>query len=100
MPVRRLDRIHGGAEPAQTSGVPAPAGIDAGSSPGCPDLSVVVPVYGCAGCLDVLVERLGASLRGVVASYEIILVDDRSPDGAWEVIGGLARVHSSIRALR
>jgi polyisoprenyl-phosphate glycosyltransferase len=60
----------------------------------------VVPVYGCAGCLDPLVERLGATLGGTVASYEIILVDDRSPDGAWDVIRRLARVDPSIRALR
>ena len=46
------------------------------------DLSVVVPVYGCADCLEVLHRRLTAVLAGAVPSYQIVLVDDCAPDGA------------------
>jgi dolichol-phosphate mannosyltransferase len=55
-----------------------------------PDLSVVVPVYGCAGCLEALHRRLAATLDDLVADWELILVDDRSPDGAWTSIAALA----------
>lgn len=54
--------------------------------PGAPDLSIVSPVYGCHGCLEELADRLEAALAGLSLSYELILVDDASPDGSWQRI--------------
>lgn len=65
-----------------------------------PELTIVSPVYGCRGCLEELVERVSAAVRPLVASYEILLVDDASPDGAWERISELAAIHPSVRGLR
>jgi dolichol-phosphate mannosyltransferase len=66
-----------------------------------PALSIVVPVYRCAGCLEALVERIGANLlAGSVESFEILLVDDGSPDGAWARILELARLHPVVVGLR
>ena len=65
-----------------------------------PHLSVVVPVYGCAGCLPELHRRITATLEALRIAYEIVLVDDRSQDGAWEVIGGLAREDPHVRGVR
>jgi glycosyltransferase involved in cell wall biosynthesis len=64
------------------------------------ELSVVVPVYGCASCLDALHERLTASVAQVTDSYELVLVDDRSVDGGWEVLLRLARTDARVRAFR
>ena len=64
------------------------------------ELSVVVPVYGCAECLRPLHERLTGVLRAVSDSYEIIFVDDRSRDGAWPTLNELAAQDSSVRAVR
>jgi glycosyltransferase involved in cell wall biosynthesis len=64
------------------------------------DLSVVVPVYGCGATLGELVERIDSSLRPAVERFEIVLVDDRSPDGAWETMAQMARADSRIRAYR
>src|SRR4051812_39575788 len=64
------------------------------------ELSVVVPVYGCVACLKSLVERLEAVLTTLVQSFEIILVDDRSPDGAWERIVMLAERHPAVHGIR
>ena len=50
------------------------------------DISVVVPVYGCPAAVRPLCERLIASLEGIVASFEIILVNDCCPRGSWEEI--------------
>lgn len=65
-----------------------------------PALSVVSPVYGCEGCLETLVERLKNVLAGTGERFEIVLVDDGSPDGAWQRIGELAAMHPEIRGLR
>jgi polyisoprenyl-phosphate glycosyltransferase len=36
----------------------------------------------------------------VTADYELIYVDDRSRDGAWEILQSLARTDGAVRALR
>jgi len=64
------------------------------------DLSVVVPVYGCADCLPALHRRLRETLGELVARYEVVYVDDRSPDGAWDVLLELARSDPSVRLIR
>ncbi|MGF0669382.1 glycosyltransferase family 2 protein [Stenotrophomonas maltophilia group sp. P373] len=64
------------------------------------DVSVVVPVYGCKGCLEELVDRVGATLDREGRTYEIILVDDQSPDQAWPRIEELANLRSEVRGLR
>lgn len=65
-----------------------------------PSISVVVPVYGCAGCLEQLCERLRDALRSVTDRYEIILVDDRSPDHPWPLILRIQRDHAEVKAIR
>ena len=64
------------------------------------ELSVVVPVYRCDECLRELHMRLVPTLREITASYEIIFVDDRSPDGAWNTLNELATEDPHVRALR
>jgi len=54
------------------------------------EISVVVPVYGCNSCLPSLCKRIESTLSGVVDSYEVILVDDASPDNSWQTIQKLA----------
>jgi dolichol-phosphate mannosyltransferase len=65
-----------------------------------PVLSVVVPVYACASCLEHLHERLTAALTDIVASFEIILVDDRAQDGSWPVIERLADLDPAVVGVR
>jgi undecaprenyl-phosphate 4-deoxy-4-formamido-L-arabinose transferase len=56
-----------------------------------PSVSVVIPVYRGAQSLPVLVDRLHAALHRHGLVFEIILVNDGSPDDSWEVITALAR---------
>jgi dolichol-phosphate mannosyltransferase len=71
-----------------------------GDDPLVPDVSVVVPVYGCAGCLEVLHARVHAAVTGCGASYEIVFVDDRSPDDAWTSLRSLCAQYPAVRAFR
>ena len=65
-----------------------------------PSISVVVPVYGCVRCLVELCDRLEAALVAITPKFEVILVDDRSPDEAWEVIEYLANERPYVSGLR
>lgn len=64
------------------------------------ELSIVVPVYGCGDCLSALYTRLCASASQIAGDFELIFVDDRSPDGSWDVLCELARSDGRVRAFR
>ena len=62
-------------------------------------LSVVVPVYRSETILPELVERLQAVLNRIASAYELILVNDSSPDGSWDVICQLAERYPWIHPI-
>jgi glycosyltransferase involved in cell wall biosynthesis len=62
-------------------------------------LSVVVPVYRSEAILPELVRRLEGTLPAIASSYELVLVNDSSPDGSWNVICELARRYPWIHAI-
>src|SRR5438445_2063355 len=57
---------------------------------GMSGVSVVIPVYRSEKILPELLPRLCEVLAAITAKREIILVNDCSPDGSWEVIVELA----------
>lgn len=61
-------------------------------------LSVVVPVYRGAETITELVERLGEELRPSY-DFEIVLVEDCSPDNSRDVMQGLAERHAWVVCL-
>jgi undecaprenyl-phosphate 4-deoxy-4-formamido-L-arabinose transferase len=61
-----------------------------------PDLSIVVPVYRSENCLEPLAEAIERALRQGGWEYELVLVNDSSPDGSWAVIEGLCRRHPNV----
>ena len=65
---------------------------------GLPQLSVIVPTFNERDNVTELVRRLGASLSGV--NWEVIFVDDNSPDRTWEVVQALARQDGRVRCIR
>ena len=64
------------------------------------ELTAVVPVYACAASLTTLHERLTSTLGQITDRYELVFVDDRSIDGSWEVLEGLAQSDRHTRAFR
>ena len=65
---------------------------------GLPQLSVVVPTFNERDNVTVLYRRLDATLTDI--AWEVVFVDDNSPDGTWEVVRGLARKDSRVRCIR
>jgi len=61
---------------------------------------VVTPVYKCAECLDELYTRLIASLHSITNNFEIIMVDDGSPDNAWQIITSLATKDKRVKGIK
>lgn len=64
------------------------------------DVSVVSPVYACRECLETLVDAVSDQLSTAELSYEVVLVDDASPDGAWETIERLCLERPWLRGVR
>jgi glycosyltransferase involved in cell wall biosynthesis len=56
-------------------------------------VSIVVPCYRSTESLPILVERILAVGAQLGSAFEIILVDDRSPDGTWETLKALKARH-------
>jgi len=51
-----------------------------------PHISVISPVYGASSLLEELVSRIKVAVSLITEDYEIILVEDCSPDNSWEII--------------
>lgn len=64
------------------------------------ELSVVVPVYRCEGCLRELHARLTSSVAGVDGGVEFIFVEDRSDDSSWDVLRELGSSDARVKAYR
>ena len=62
-----------------------------------PELSFVIPAYNEAGNISKTIRRVDAEARKLVASFEIIVVDDGSTDSTFEEAKALSvnyHVHS------
>ena len=63
------------------------------------ELSVVVPVYRSAECLTELARQVQAAAEGRFQAYELILVNDASPDESWAVVTSLAETCPFVTGL-
>lgn len=60
------------------------------------DISVVIPVYKGSPFLRLLYDRLTKTLEQITEKFEIILVNDFSPDNSWNIIKELVDVDSRV----
>ncbi len=63
-------------------------------------ISVVSPVYMAEGIVDELVNRLIKNLEKITLAFEIILVDDGSPDNAWKKIVENNKKDSRVKGVK
>ncbi len=64
-----------------------------------PKISVVVPVYGCCDSLHTLYTRLKESLSQISEEFEIIMINDASPDNAWDAIKELVSQDDRVKGI-
>ncbi len=64
-----------------------------------PKISVVTPVYGCCSSLTNLYDRLKDTLVTISDDFEIIMINDASPDDSWEVIKELAAQDKRVKGI-
>ena len=64
-----------------------------------PGLSVVVPVYCSEAILPELLRRLDSILPAIASSYDLVLVNDSSPDSSWDVICELVQSYPWMHAI-
>ncbi len=63
------------------------------------NLSIVVPVYQGEKLIEPLVAQLSQALPAFAENYEIILINDGSPDHSWAVIQRLTDKYKCVRGI-
>ncbi len=77
---------------------PAPARAPIAAVRPAPELSVVVPTFNERANVPILVERLAQVLAG--CDWEVLFVDDNSPDGTAAVARALGASDGRVRCMR
>jgi dolichol-phosphate mannosyltransferase len=83
--------------PVGTSVLSTHAAADAAVRP-APELSIVVPTFNEKANIPLLVERLAQLLTG--CDWEVIFVDDNSPDGTAAAARAIGEKDSRVRCIR
>ena len=65
---------------------------------GLPQLSVIVPTFNERDNVTTLFRRLEKTLLGI--PFEVVFVDDNSPDATWQVVRALAAEDRRVRCIR
>lgn len=70
-------------------------------TPSRPEISIVVPVYRSESILPLLAAQVSAAMEaaGTSERFELVLVNDASPDGSWQVIQELAARHAYVKGI-
>jgi polyisoprenyl-phosphate glycosyltransferase len=67
---------------------------------GRPEISVLSPVYMGEQSVRELVDRVREAVEHITEDYEIVLVEDGSPDGSWRSIEAACRSDRRVRGIR
>jgi dolichol-phosphate mannosyltransferase len=78
---------------AAAEGAPPAVGIQP-----APELSIIIPTYNERGNIPIVVDRLRASLAGI--AWELIVVDDDSPDGTAALVKEIGATDGRVRCIR
>lgn len=65
-----------------------------------PHITIISPVYKAAKIISKLVNEIQKVMLEIDQPYEIILVDDRSPDNSWEIMKQLSSEFPEVKSVR
>ncbi len=65
-----------------------------------PLISIVSPVYRAEKIVDLLVQRIVAEVSKITEDFEIILVEDGSPDNSWQKIEENCTKDSRVKGIK
>lgn len=65
-----------------------------------PHFSIVSPVYKAENIIEKLVDEIQKTMTIIGLTYEIILIDDRSPDNCWEIMQKISKQYSNVKSIR
>ena len=68
--------------------------------PAAPEISFAIPCYNERDNLVPLLEAIEREADRLERAYEIVIADDCSTDGSWELLVALAAEHSRLRLVR
>ncbi len=63
-------------------------------------ISVIVPVYYGANVLEELVTRISNSVATFTEEFEVILVEDNSPDNSWQKIKEVCLTNKKVKGVK
>jgi glycosyltransferase involved in cell wall biosynthesis len=63
-------------------------------------LSIISPVYHAEAMVKELVKQIRSAVKSICADYEIILVEDGSPDRSWEAIEQVCMEFPEVRGVK
>ncbi len=63
-------------------------------------ISIVIPAYRSRDSLPILLTRIEAVLAGLGREFEVVVIDDCSPDDTWQVLKGLKTDRGWLRIVR
>jgi glycosyltransferase involved in cell wall biosynthesis len=65
-----------------------------------PYISIVIPVYQAENVINELLVKLTDALENVTSDYEIVLVEDHSPDKSWDLIAEQCDKNPRIKGIK
>lgn len=65
-----------------------------------PFISIVSPVYKAESIIQELVNRIEVEIKKITSKYEIILVEDCSPDDSWNRIFEIAQKNKKVKGIK
>jgi dolichol-phosphate mannosyltransferase len=65
-----------------------------------PKLSIVSPVYKADGIIEKLIDEIHQQVAKITVNYEIILVEDHSPDHSWSIIEKICKRDKKVIGIK
>lgn len=63
-------------------------------------ISIISPVYLAQNLVNELVSRLESTVSKICDTYEIILIEDGSPDESWKAVANICQTNENVKGIK